>query len=445
MPENISSPPESKRPSRLTGGMLCVVVAIAIPLIYFIVSVNGLKNSLRIETTYSAKSIEKIVQSRPELWEFETLRLLEIISQPTSEAGPEQREIRNPRGELIVETSYRASTPSIAATAPIYDSGRLVGTLIAHRTIIPQLINSTFLGGISALLGCLLYVMILRMQALIIRRENDLRKYAAQIETTLGELQTAKEDAETANRAKSLFLANMSHELRTPMTIVLGMAELLLKRPMESAERHYIETMHKSSVALLAIINDLLDLSRIESGRMELNSAPFLIRQTVQDIVELFAEQAERHQIEVVWQCQDDVPEVVIGDQGRIRQVLTNLVNNAVKFTEQGRVVVTVATEREHKDSWVLRIEVADTGIGISPEAIDRIFDRFFQADGSMTRNHGGAGMGLSIAKQLAEIMGGTIQVRSEPGAGSTFSFTVHLKRYAIHPVGENAEHHVRV
>ena len=446
MPENISSPPESKRPFRLIGGILCVVVAIAIPLIYFIVSFNGLKNSLRIESAYTAKSIEKSVQARPDLWEFETVRLLEIISQLTSEARrPEQREIRNARGELIVETSYRASTPSMAATAPIYDSGRLVGTLVARRTIIPQLTNSAVLGGISILLGCLLYVMILRMQALITRRENDLRKYAAQIETTLGELQTSKEDAEAANRAKSFFLANMSHELRTPMTVVLGMAELLLKRPMESAERHYIETIRKSSVALLAIINDLLDLSRIESGRMALNSAPFLIRQTVQDVVELFAEQAERHQVEVAWQCQEDVPEVVIGDQGRIRQVLTNLVNNAVKFTEQGRVVVTVATEQEHEVSWVLRIEVADTGIGISPEAMDHIFDRFFQADGSMTRNHGGAGMGLSIAKHLAEMMGGTIQVRSVPGAGSTFSFTLHLSRYVHRHVGENPERHVRM
>jgi signal transduction histidine kinase len=429
----------------MIGGVLCVLVAIAIPLIYFIVSFNGSKNSLRIETAYSAKSIEKVVQARPELWEFETVRLLEIISQPTSEAGPEQREIRNARGELIVEASYRASTPSIAATAPIYDSGHLVGSLIAHRTIIPQITHSAILGSISVLLGCLLYVMILRMQALIARRENDLRKYAAQIETTLGELQTAKEDAEAANRAKSLFLANMSHELRTPMTIVLGMAELLLKRPMETAERHYIETIRNSSVALLAIINDLLDLSRIESGRLELNSEPFLIRQTVQDVVELFADQADRHQVEITCQYHEDVPEVVIGDQGRIRQVLTNLVSNAIKFTEQGRVVVTVATEQEHEDSCVIRIEVADTGIGISPEAMDQIFDRFYQADGSMTRNHGGAGMGLSIAKQLAEMMGGTIQVRSEPGAGSTFSFTLYLSRYAYRHVGENPERHVRM
>jgi K+-sensing histidine kinase KdpD len=262
--------------------------------------------------------------------------------------------------------------------------------------------------------------------------EEELAKYRDHLELLIEErtleLAQAKTAAEAANVSKSAFLANMSHEIRTPMNGIIGMANLLRKEGVTAQQTKRLNTIDASAHHLLAVINDVLDLSKIEAGKVTLEIVPVSIGQLLDNVQSILSARAQEKGLKILVEC-EDLPSNLLGDRTRLQQAILNYTTNAIKFTDEGAVTLRVYKQEESDHSILLRFEVTDTGIGIAPDAMSRLFSAFEQADNSMTRKYGGTGLGLAITKRLAELMGGSAGATSTPGEGSTFWFSAQLSK----------------
>jgi two-component system sensor histidine kinase/response regulator len=259
--------------------------------------------------------------------------------------------------------------------------------------------------------------------------EAQVQERTRKLEEKTSEAVELAQKAQAASQAKTEFLANMSHEIRTPMNGIMGMTELLLETPLSDKQHRFAEIVHRSGISLLDIVNDILDFSKIEAGKIRLETINIDMQEAIAEVMDLFAQKAQSKDIELVARIPAGVPNHLRGDAVRLRQILVNLLGNALKFTEKGEVVVSVSTVAEDADHVTLRVEVKDTGIGIDPSVHDAIFEAFSQADGSTTRKFGGTGLGLTIVKRLVQLMEGSVGVKSSLGAGSTFWFHIPFSK----------------
>jgi two-component system, sensor histidine kinase and response regulator len=433
------------------GLIVAILVAVASPLSFWLLSANHLKHDLEFKAKLNSDRIARLIFANETLWQYQGIRIAELIELGNASSEPIRQIVRTGSGSAVTQLGYLQDGPSVSAVQPIVVRGQTVGHVELATSLWPSIYLTMLVGMLSSLLGlAVFYVLRVLPISALDRAMGDLEAANAEVRSVNAALElknselsgfnegleklvaerteeakAAAEQAKQASQVKSAFLASMSHEIRTPMNGVLGMADLLTRTPLSIHQQRLVTTINHSARTLLKIINDILDFSRIEAGKLELDEQEFNLAQCVESAVELLAEDAYKKQLELNVLLPSMLPAFVVGDMGRLRQVLVNLIGNAVKFTKEGEVTVRVAECGERDGKSVIRISVADTGIGIDAAAKERLFMPFSQADSSISRGFGGTGLGLSITSSIVGMMGGEVSLDSEIGKGTTVSFEV--------------------
>ena len=404
---------------------VALLVAASLPLGYWTVGYRHLAESLDLKAQVKASALSGLITSNPDVWVYAENRLKGLISREPVVLSDELVEVVDNGETLLTQVGNLPGVPVLRRAHALHDAGQEVGQVRISASMRP-LVQGTLIGAtLGLLLGIAIYVVLKTLPLKALNAATaELAAHRDHLEVEVArrtaELRTAKDAAEAGSRAKSQFLATMSHEIRTPMNGILGMTELLRGTVLTPQQRRFNDVVYQSGEHLLSIINDLLDFSKIEAGKLNLETIDFSLRQLVENVSELFAQAAQAKGVELLCSLPHDLPVALKGDPVRLRQVLDNLLSNAVKFTHEGRITIRL---QEQHDRFV--ISVQDSGIGIAPEELTRIFEPFYQAENFLTRHHRGTGLGLPLARRMVELMGGKLDVDAIQGTGSTFTVTL--------------------